>query len=74
MDCSWALMVHSCNPSNLGGRDQKDHSSRPSQALHETLSQKYPIQKRACGGALVVEHLPNDHEALSSNCNTIKKK
>jgi hypothetical protein len=29
---SWALVVHTCNPSYSGGRDQEDHSSKPAQA------------------------------------------
>jgi hypothetical protein len=34
-------MVHTCNPSYLGGRDQEDPVQRQSrQILHETLSQK----------------------------------
>jgi hypothetical protein len=26
----WALVAHACNPSFSGGRDQEDHSSKPS--------------------------------------------
>jgi hypothetical protein len=26
---SWAQMAHTCNPSYLGGLDQKDHCSKP---------------------------------------------
>jgi hypothetical protein len=29
---SQALVTHACNPSYSGGRDQKDHSSKPTQA------------------------------------------
>jgi hypothetical protein len=29
---SWVLVAHSCNPSYSGGRDQKDHSSKPTLA------------------------------------------
>jgi hypothetical protein len=44
---SWALVAHSCNPSYSGGRDQEDHSSKPSQAnnsgnpILKSSSQKY---------------------------------
>jgi signal recognition particle GTPase len=40
--------------------------------LKPALSKKYPTQKRACGVAQVVEHLPSMREALSSNSNTDK--
>jgi hypothetical protein len=43
---SWsqpAPLAHACNASYLGGRDQEDRGSKPAW----TLSQKYPIQKRA---------------------------
>jgi hypothetical protein len=29
---SWPFVAHTCNTSCLGGRDQKDHGSRPAQA------------------------------------------
>jgi hypothetical protein len=39
-------MVHDCNPSYSGGKDQEDQGSRPAWAnILETLSQKYPTQK-----------------------------
>jgi hypothetical protein len=43
---SQALMAHACNPSNLGGRDQEDHSSKPAWAsrLQDPISEK-PITK-----------------------------
>jgi hypothetical protein len=45
-------VAHACNPSYLGGRNQEDHSSKPSrQIVFETLSQKYPSQKRIGGVA-----------------------
>jgi hypothetical protein len=37
------------------------------QIVCETLSQKYPMQKRAGGVTQVVQYLPTKHEALSSN-------
>jgi hypothetical protein len=45
--------------------------SQPRKIVLETLSQKYPIQKRT-GVIQVVEHLPSKHEALSSNPRTAK--
>jgi hypothetical protein len=37
----WALVAHACNPSYSGGRNQKDHSSKPAwEIVCETLSQK----------------------------------
>jgi hypothetical protein len=48
--------------------------SQPGEILLETLSQKYPTQKRGSGVIQVVEHLPSKHEPLSSNSRTAKKK
>jgi hypothetical protein len=45
---------------------------QPRQIVHEPLSQKYPVQKRAGGVAEAVQHLPSKHKTLSSNPNTIK--
>jgi hypothetical protein len=39
----------------------------------KTLSQKYPIHKRAGKVNQVVEYLPGKHEALSPNPSTAKK-
>jgi hypothetical protein len=39
--------------------------SQLGQKVHETLSRKYPIQKRTGRVAQVAEHLPVKHEALS---------
>jgi hypothetical protein len=39
--------------------------SQPRQIVHETLSQKYPIQKRASGVDQVIEHMSSKQEALS---------
>jgi hypothetical protein len=41
--------------------------SQPGQIVQETLSKKYPTQKRASGVAEVVKHLPSKCEALSPN-------
>jgi hypothetical protein len=42
--------------------------------VHETLSPKYPTQKRADGVTHVAESLLSKCEALNSNPNTAKKK
>jgi hypothetical protein len=40
-------VVHDCNPSYLGGRDQKDFDSMEAQQIvHKTLSPKYPNKSR----------------------------
>jgi hypothetical protein len=60
------LVAHTYNPSYSGGRDQEDHGWK---LVHirvwETLSRKYPTQKRAGEVAQVLKHLPSKHEALS---------
>jgi hypothetical protein len=69
------LVAHSCNPICSEGRDQKNCSSKPAQAnSQQILSQKNPSQKRADGVAQVLEDLPSECEALSSNLRTAKKK
>jgi hypothetical protein len=45
--------------------------SQPGKIFCETLSQKYPMQKRAIRVAPVVEHLHSKHETLNSNPSTI---
>jgi hypothetical protein len=47
--------------------------SQPRKIFHETLSQKYPTQKRASGVAQVVVEY-NKHEAFSSTPTTSSKK
>jgi hypothetical protein len=60
-------VVHACNPSYSGGRDQEDCGSKqPRQIVHETLSQKTLHKNRAGRVAQV--------KALSSNSRTTKKK
>jgi hypothetical protein len=44
----------------------------PRQIVHEALFQKNPSQNRAGGVAQVVESLPNNCEALSSNPSAVK--
>jgi hypothetical protein len=40
-------VAHAYSPSYSGGRNQEDYGSKPAQQiLSETLSQKYPAQKR----------------------------
>jgi hypothetical protein len=57
-------MAHACNPSYLGGRDQKDHSSKPAWAnrLRDSIS-KISITKKAGGVAQSVgpEFKPQYH-------------
>jgi hypothetical protein len=68
-------VVHACNPSYSGGRNQKDHSSKPAGKINcETLSQKYSTQNRAGGVTQVIQCLPNKCEALSSNPSTAKQR
>jgi hypothetical protein len=64
-------LAHACNPSYSGG---SRFEVSPGQIVRETLSQKYPTQKRAGKVAQVVERLPSKYEALSLNPNTTKKK
>jgi hypothetical protein len=47
---------------------------QPWQIVCETLSQKYPTQKRAGGVAQVLERLPSKCKTLSLNSSTTKKK
>jgi hypothetical protein len=62
------LVAHTCNPRYSGGRDQKDQlEANPRQIVHKTLSQNYSRQNRAGGVAQVVDGLPSNCEALSSN-------
>jgi hypothetical protein len=46
--------------------------SQPGQIVFETICQKYPTQKRACGVPRVVECLPSKCKALSLNPSTEK--
>jgi hypothetical protein len=48
--------------------------SHPREIVCETLSQKYSTQKRADGVAQVVEYLPSNGVAPSSNPSTTKKR
>jgi hypothetical protein len=47
--------------------------SQPMEIVHETLSQKYPTQKKGQQGDSSARVPPSKHEALSSNLNTTKK-
>jgi hypothetical protein len=44
---TWALVVHACNPSNLGGRDQEDCGLKPAWAnsLRDPILKKSMIKK-----------------------------
>jgi hypothetical protein len=58
-------VAHTSNPNYSGGRNQDDCGSKPFPGkVCETLSQKYPTQKRTSGVALVVEHQPSKYESL----------
>jgi hypothetical protein len=68
-------LADTCNPTYSGDRDQEDLSQgQPGQIVCETLSQKYPTQKRAGGEAQVVEYLLSEYEALSSSHSTTPPK
>jgi hypothetical protein len=66
--CCWVPVAHTCNPSYSGGRDQKDHSSKPAQGN----SSRHPILKKPITKKGLVEWLKV--QALSSNPRTTKKK
>jgi hypothetical protein len=48
-------VVHACNPSYSGGRDQEDCSSKPTRANSSQDLKKDPSQKRTGGVAEGVE-------------------
>jgi hypothetical protein len=61
---SWALVVHACNCSYLGGREQGGLRFKVSPGGgglngSKTLSQKYPTQKRVGG---VTQSKPQHHQ------------
>jgi hypothetical protein len=65
---SWMPVVHTCNSSYLGGRDQEDHILKPpKQIIHQTLSRKTLSQKIGLVEWLKVK-------ALRSSPSTEKKK
>jgi hypothetical protein len=68
-------MAHICNPNYSGDRDQEDCSSKPApDTVCDTLSQKYPTQKRAGGVVQEVEHLPSTLEGLEFKPQDCQKK
>jgi hypothetical protein len=62
-------VAHTCNPSYSGGRDQEDHSARPSLANSSKDPTSKKNHKRA-GGMAEVVGLPSKHKALNSNPST----
>jgi hypothetical protein len=69
-----APVVHTCNPSYSGGRDQEDHSSK----LVRANSSRDPIstipnKKMAGGVAQVVEQLPSKCETKPQYCQKTNK-
>jgi hypothetical protein len=58
------MMVHTCNPSYLGGGGKREQPRRKLKTLWKTKAQ------RAGGMAQVVEHLPSKYETLSSKSST----
>jgi hypothetical protein len=49
MNVSWVPVVHACNPSCSGGRDQEDCSSKPAQANHSWHPiSNIPNKKKGC--------------------------
>jgi hypothetical protein len=67
--------AHTCNPSYLGGRDQKDQGSKPDQAnsSQDPIS-KITRAKETGDMAQVVKCLPTKLEAINSNPSSQKKK
>jgi hypothetical protein len=65
-----ALVAHTCNPSYSGGRDQEDHSLKPSQAnnLWDAIS-KNSSQKIGVAEWLKVKALSSSPSiAIKKNC------
>jgi hypothetical protein len=67
-------MIHTCNPSYMGGRDWKDCSLKPAQAdrSQDPISEIPNTKQGSSGVAHVTECLPSKHEALNSNPSTAK--
>jgi hypothetical protein len=65
-DCRLTPVILATQEDRIQGLPQANSSN--------TLSQKYPTQKRAAGVTQVVEHLPSKREAHSSNPSAAKKK
>jgi hypothetical protein len=65
----WVPVAHACNPSYSGGRDQEDHSSKPSWAnsSEDPISKKTITKKKGFAEWLKVK-------ALRSSPSTTKKK
>jgi hypothetical protein len=65
--CSWVPLAHTCNPSYLGGWDQKDWSLKPAQgnSLWDPFS-KITRAKWTGGMVQVVKHLLHKFKTLSS--------
>jgi hypothetical protein len=60
-------VVHACNPSYSGGRDQEDHGSKPAQAnsLQDLILGKNPQKSGLAELLIVVEYMLSKCEALS---------
>jgi hypothetical protein len=61
-------VAHACNPSYSGGRDEKDHSSKPTPGKQFVR----PYQEKTHHKTVLVKWLKV--EALSSNPRTTKRK
>jgi hypothetical protein len=68
-------MAHICNSSCRETEIRRiTVQSQTKQTVQETTYGKYATQKRAGRVTQVVEHLPSQNEALSSNSSTTKQK
>jgi hypothetical protein len=68
-------VAYACNPSYSGGRDQKDHSSKPALAncSRDLISKKKKKKKTFTKQGLVAQGWWLKVNVLSSNLNTTKK-
>jgi hypothetical protein len=68
------LVAQVCNPTYSKGKDQEDHSSRPTWAnsLRDPIL-KIPNTKQGWGSDSSVQHLSSKREAMSSNPSNAKK-
>jgi hypothetical protein len=65
------VVIHTCNLCYSGGRGRKIMVQGPLRQKCKTLSEKKKLKQKVLGGmAQVIEYLPREHKALTSNPST----